>query len=1044
MSRPAPPPYLGHVLESLGRSPTPHARPEGTLAVTPRGSGDNGLYNDQFLPPPLTHRTEEFVSCTRGGPRDEDDATPTASFRKPTVSATTYVGQHYSGPDRYGEDTLTPSGPYTCTVPKASSADTTYNQDRRADRWGRSGFPTRTMAPLPSTAPPPLESKSQRRADSSIRSTSQVRGSQIPSGSRHRTNSSAASLRRQNTDDRSSGREAASGPRHTGTSTRRFQSQGPSPIRRADAGPPKRPSVERSRPTLPRGDSDRPPLYGSVVRGGGESAVSIARSTASRTNRGGPPSSLNRGRAYLDTAGRGGVEFEGFEDVTVDPSKYSREEVRRAAAAAVIRYLEMKHYTEVIAVRQLANCQSMALYTHILDFMFAQLGPLPFYDHLKFEERVPRLYKDLGYPGTLAKSHMRSPCTLSTWPQHLVAMAWLAGLLSLDDKVLRDLRVPESSPEKGGGTSESTPCPAARTPRAIGGGFRYTECFPPRSGGGTGMYLDSLPRTTPHARYFTDNGEFAAELGMSRVAAEDASPTAAAVRAVQTSYLVYRKNEGCVDRESLNRIIEGAVRRLRARIDVQKQEAATAYENASKEYNCHADVIKEIKRKEASVARLQTDIEKMRGAIATSEMTHRQQLDNIASLSSLCDAKDAQATCLKKEVDACRERVQTQEISREEVEPIIQKTAAQKKRFEDKRKEKAELDNEIRLLEAEVTRLEDTIRATARRITQRLHALRSASAPGTPGRPLSSRRQNNPLPRPIQLDLGILTGPELVELASSRFQAAADVKGLDRPSLAESDTSVTWDDTIVVEEPWTGPREFITKVEDLMGRLMGGESWAAWLDQMRAALDAETTELSQCKTKLASLRRAYEANDRERKRKVQTCKALQENIEDTLHDLSTQKKRAKDLVVQQRRAEEDAQMNMRTEDHEDEEELRSLESKVNEMITERDAKLKANRERVDAHLQELNTWKQEVLSRMTTVQQAISSAATQVSTNTMALRKLQATLPTELLPSSQAVEAAVLPGLLLQTDVHSQREYGINKVTDLEDQTTEFVAAIKR
>ncbi|KFG49162.1 HEC/Ndc80p family protein [Toxoplasma gondii GAB2-2007-GAL-DOM2] len=50
-------------------------------------------------------------------------------------------------------------------------------------------------------------------------------------------------------------------------------------------------------------------------------------------------------------------------------------------------------------------------------------------------EEVPRLFKELGYPLTIAKSSMQAPNSAHQWPLHLHALSWLCELLIYESEV---------------------------------------------------------------------------------------------------------------------------------------------------------------------------------------------------------------------------------------------------------------------------------------------------------------------------------------------------------------------------------------------------------------------------------------------------------------------------------------------------------------------------------------------------------------------------------------------------------------------------------
>ncbi|KAM4698889.1 kinetochore protein NDC80 homolog [Discoglossus pictus] len=87
-------------------------------------------------------------------------------------------------------------------------------------------------------------------------------------------------------------------------------------------------------------------------------------------------------------------------------------------------FLNENGYSQLITVKSLQG-PSTKDFLKIFAFIYSFIFPNYEIPDSKFEEEIPRVFKELGYPFALSKSSMYTVGAPHTWPQIVVALVWL-------------------------------------------------------------------------------------------------------------------------------------------------------------------------------------------------------------------------------------------------------------------------------------------------------------------------------------------------------------------------------------------------------------------------------------------------------------------------------------------------------------------------------------------------------------------------------------------------------------------------------------------
>ncbi|PNJ81194.1 NDC80 isoform 3, partial [Pongo abelii] len=87
-------------------------------------------------------------------------------------------------------------------------------------------------------------------------------------------------------------------------------------------------------------------------------------------------------------------------------------------------FLTENGYAHNVSMKSL-QAPSVKDFLKIFTFLYGFLCPSYELPDTKFEEEVPRIFKDLGYPFALSKSSMYTVGAPHTWPHIVAALVWL-------------------------------------------------------------------------------------------------------------------------------------------------------------------------------------------------------------------------------------------------------------------------------------------------------------------------------------------------------------------------------------------------------------------------------------------------------------------------------------------------------------------------------------------------------------------------------------------------------------------------------------------
>ncbi|XP_078698033.1 kinetochore protein NDC80 homolog [Branchiostoma floridae x Branchiostoma belcheri] len=120
-------------------------------------------------------------------------------------------------------------------------------------------------------------------------------------------------------------------------------------------------------------------------------------------------------------------------DSIKDPRKLSDRSLQHRMTKDIIEFLSMQGFPHQIS-QKLMSPPTTKLFTAIVQFLYGHLDPC-FQIVKKFEEEIPRIFKDLRYPFPLSKSQMFTIGTPHTWPHILGALHWLLQLVKYSMRV---------------------------------------------------------------------------------------------------------------------------------------------------------------------------------------------------------------------------------------------------------------------------------------------------------------------------------------------------------------------------------------------------------------------------------------------------------------------------------------------------------------------------------------------------------------------------------------------------------------------------------
>lgn len=113
-------------------------------------------------------------------------------------------------------------------------------------------------------------------------------------------------------------------------------------------------------------------------------------------------------------------------------------------------FLNENGYSQTLTVKSLQG-PSTKDFLKIFAFIYSFICPNYEIPDSKFEEEIPRVFKELGYPFALSKSSMYTVGAPHTWPQIVAALVWLIDCIKLscvlkgDDQVFEEPQTSEPS-----------------------------------------------------------------------------------------------------------------------------------------------------------------------------------------------------------------------------------------------------------------------------------------------------------------------------------------------------------------------------------------------------------------------------------------------------------------------------------------------------------------------------------------------------------------------------------------------------------------------
>ncbi|XP_040278781.1 kinetochore protein NDC80 homolog [Bufo bufo] len=115
-------------------------------------------------------------------------------------------------------------------------------------------------------------------------------------------------------------------------------------------------------------------------------------------------------------------------------------------------FLNEHGYSQTLTVKSLQG-PSTKDFLKIFAFIYSFICPNYEIPNSKFEEEIPRVFKELGYPFVLSKSSMYTVGAPHTWPQIVAALVWLIDCVKMscvlkeDNHVFEEPQMSETSEE---------------------------------------------------------------------------------------------------------------------------------------------------------------------------------------------------------------------------------------------------------------------------------------------------------------------------------------------------------------------------------------------------------------------------------------------------------------------------------------------------------------------------------------------------------------------------------------------------------------------
>ncbi|XP_064006418.1 kinetochore protein NDC80 homolog isoform X2 [Pogoniulus pusillus] len=116
-------------------------------------------------------------------------------------------------------------------------------------------------------------------------------------------------------------------------------------------------------------------------------------------------------------------------------------------------FLAENGYAHSVSIKSLQS-PSVKDFLKIFTFIYGFLCPSYELPGSKFEEEIPRLFKELGYPFALSKSSMYTVGAPHTWPQMVAALLWLIDCVKLFSAMRENAAAFDDDQSWGGETED--------------------------------------------------------------------------------------------------------------------------------------------------------------------------------------------------------------------------------------------------------------------------------------------------------------------------------------------------------------------------------------------------------------------------------------------------------------------------------------------------------------------------------------------------------------------------------------------------------------
>ncbi|XP_053993252.1 uncharacterized protein LOC128884159 [Hylaeus volcanicus] len=410
-----------------------------------------------------------------------------------------------------------------------------------------------------------------------------------------------------------------------------------------------------------------------------------------------------------------------FENIVLDPTKFSSEKVRRDAALVILRCLHMKKYNQEMFVEDFVHCPSTQSYINLMQFLFSHIDPSnePFI----LEEKVTSMFKLLGYPLQFAKSHFRSPCTPLMWPHHLASIAWLCALLIFDETVLKDLAKPTLQESQHKPTHK-----LPETPRVIGG-FRCYQFEDEiedttQNNSAIGLHLKSGHIKSPYIK--TNFHEEESHVVTDYIPCEPI--TVALVRTIQSAYMMYKQQGKEINEKSLEALLDKDIAQYRRKEEALLKESQAMRDAQKQVYLAAKGKLDQLGALQSQVTQQETDSFRLQSRIQTTEKLIEEKKRCFRNLQEEKNNQAATIFNLQKKIKSITSIVEAQGISKQEVLEYVEKTKCEKNALVELQKQAQYASNECSTLQKRTQQIINNIEDSLSISAKLLRAFKSSHA----------------------------------------------------------------------------------------------------------------------------------------------------------------------------------------------------------------------------------------------------------------------------------------------------------------------------